>query len=132
MSYVMTFSPEGIRIPVLSGETILEASRRYGLSFRIGCREGGCGICKVKLLSGKIRYQKTVSESVISQNEQEQGIFLLCRAVPMSDINISLASSIHIVRAPFSEQFSERALKKTHLKSLLPRSITDPQTSTKI
>lgn len=112
----MTVLPEGIQIPIPYGESILEASRRYGFSFRIGCREGGCGICKVQLLSGEIRYKKIISDSVVSQNEQDLGICLLCAAIPVSDIEISLASSVKIVRAPFFEKAIELALKKSKKK----------------
>jgi len=109
--HVLTILPDRITIPVQSGETILEASRRYGFSFRIGCKEGGCGICKVKLVSGEIDYQKVVADTVITQSEKSEGVCLLCRAVPQKDVVISLEDSIKLIRGPFSEKLSKKALK---------------------
>lgn len=107
----MTVCPDQIVIQIRADETILEASRRYGISFRIGCREGGCGICKVKILAGEIKYKKTVSDSVISRIEQENGMCLLCRAIPTTDIEVNIASSVQMVRSPFSDILSKKQKK---------------------
>jgi ferredoxin len=42
----------------LDGETILEGLYRNGYAFRIGCRRGGCAICKVDLLAGEVQYNR--------------------------------------------------------------------------
>ncbi len=49
MIYVVTVLPDGTRVPVRPGETVLDASRRYGFSYTVGCREGGCGGCALEL-----------------------------------------------------------------------------------
>ena len=89
MVYV-TVRPDGDRIPATDGETVLAALGRAGLRYRIGCRRGGCGICKLQLVAGEVRYEKPVAESVLSDDEKVAGICLSCRAVPITNVLIEL------------------------------------------
>jgi ferredoxin len=89
MVYV-TVVPDGDRIPAADGETVLAALGRAGLRYRIGCRRGGCGICKLQLVAGEVRYEKPVAESVLSDDEKVEGICLSCRAVPITNVFIEL------------------------------------------
>jgi ferredoxin len=89
MVYV-TVRPDGERIPAADGETVLAALGRAGLRYRIGCRRGGCGICKLQLIAGEVRYEKPVAESVLSDDEKVAGICLSCRAVPITNVLIEL------------------------------------------
>jgi ferredoxin len=86
----VTVRPDGVRVPVADGETVLAALGRAGLRYRIGCRRGGCGICKVQLLAGEVRYERPVAESVLSDDEKVEGICLSCRAVPITNVLIEL------------------------------------------
>ena len=86
----MTVLPDGVRIAAHDGETVLAALGRAGLRYRVGCRRGGCGICKVHLTAGEVRYERTVAESVLSDVERVEGICLSCRAVPLTNIVIEL------------------------------------------
>lgn len=53
----------------------------------VGCREGGCGVCKIKVLEGS--YQRHVmSRAHISIEEESEGIVLACRITPTSDLTI--------------------------------------------
>ena len=45
----VTILPDGIRATADQDETLLGALGRAGLRYRVGCRRGGCGICKVRL-----------------------------------------------------------------------------------
>lgn len=56
----------------------------------IGCRGGGCGVCKVQILSGRYNCQKMSADHVCAE-EQDQGIVLACRAYPQSDITFKAA-----------------------------------------
>lgn len=53
----------------------------------VGCRGGGCGVCKVQVLSGGYRSEK-MSRGCVSENEQAQGIVLACRIYPEADLEI--------------------------------------------
>jgi len=53
----------------------------------VGCRGGGCGVCKVRIESGRTRCDK-MSRSHISADEEAQGYVLACRAYPQSDLHL--------------------------------------------
>ena len=71
-------------------ETLLAALSRSGLGYRIGCRRGGCGVCKLHLLLGEVRYERMLAQSVLSDEERIEGICLSCRAVPITNVVIEL------------------------------------------
>lgn len=73
-----------------AGETILGGLFRCGYATRVGCRRGGCGICKVDLLDGSVDYERPVAESVLSEEERAAGVCLPCRAIPRGDVTIAL------------------------------------------
>lgn len=68
--------------PLLHG---MIAARLSALN--VGCRGGGCGICRIKVLSGGFR-SLPMSRSRISQEDEAVGIVLACRVIPQSDITI--------------------------------------------
>jgi len=86
----VTILPDGVRVVAREGETLLRALARAGLRYRVGCRRGGCGICKVQLKLGEVRYERPVADSVLSDDERVEGICLSCRAVPITNIVIEL------------------------------------------
>jgi CDP-4-dehydro-6-deoxyglucose reductase len=86
----LTVVPNDVSIDVKADETILDALYRHGYAYRIGCKRGGCAICKVDLLEGEVTYNRPVAEKVLTDEEKAEGICLSCRAVPTTDIVISL------------------------------------------
>jgi ferredoxin len=71
-------------------ETVLAALHRGGHAVRSGCRRGGCGICKIDVVSGDVRYTHPVAPSVLSDDERAEGVCLSCRAVPDGDVEVRL------------------------------------------
>lgn len=55
---------------------------------KIGCRNGGCGICRVRIARGAYQSQK-MTRSRISESDEQQGIVLACRIMPQSDIAVT-------------------------------------------
>jgi ferredoxin len=54
-------------------------------AINVGCRGGGCGLCKIKILQGE--YQtKRMSRAHVSEEEQALGFALACRLTPLSDL----------------------------------------------
>jgi ferredoxin len=86
----LTVDNDDVSIEVLEGETILEGLYRNGYAYRIGCRRGGCAICKVDLVEGEVMYNRTVADTVLTDEEQSAGTCLTCRAVPVTDVKIAL------------------------------------------
>lgn len=58
---------------------LLDFAESHGISTHFSCRRGECGICKVKLLEGKVIHSKTVLPE-LKANEA-----LLCCALPAQD-----------------------------------------------
>ena len=71
-------------------ETILDGLFRHGYAYRVGCRRGGCAICMVDLISGQVDYNRPVADKVLSQEDKAAGSCLSCRAVPRTDVTITL------------------------------------------
>ena len=64
----------------------MEALARKGIP--VGCRGGGCGVCKVRIEAGSVRTDK-MSRAHVSAEEEAQGYVLACRAYPTSDVRLS-------------------------------------------
>lgn len=72
---------------------LLRAMEQSGLRLiPVGCRGGGCGICKVRVLSGRYR-TGPMSRSRVTPTERVTGFALSCRTFPVSEMSIALASS---------------------------------------
>jgi len=54
---------------------------------RVGCRGGGCGICKVRIIDGDYE-TKRMSRTHISKAEEKQGYALACQVLPRGDLLI--------------------------------------------
>ena len=82
--------PDELTVSAGPEDTLLRAMAKAGLRYRVGCKRGGCGICKVQLLAGEVRYERPIADSVLSDDERVEGICLSCRAVPLTNIVIEL------------------------------------------
>jgi ferredoxin len=57
-----------------------------------GCRGGGCGTCKMRLISGRVAYGRC-SAAVLPEAEKRAGAFLSCQARPLSDLTVELTTA---------------------------------------
>lgn len=64
-------------------ESILELAEENGIDIEYECRQGICGTCKVKLLSGEVDME---TEDGLEDEEIQNGFILTCVSVPKSDI----------------------------------------------
>lgn len=85
------------RVTVEPGETLLKAALRQGVDFPHHCRSGGCGVCKCRLLEGKVK-ELTDSSYVLSDAELVGGYILACQSVPRSDVSVAVDLSGPSVR----------------------------------
>ena len=53
----------------------------------VGCRNGGCGACKVRVTTGSYQTKK-MNRAVLSAAEEADGCVLACKAYPRSDIAV--------------------------------------------
>ncbi len=67
-------------------EPALRAMERLGRrQVQVGCRGGGCGVCKVLVLAGDYRTGK-MSRQQVSEDEERLGYALACRLFPKSNL----------------------------------------------
>jgi len=79
---VVTFTDSNVKQAWSKGDgTLLEFAESHGLSPAYGCRNGQCGACKTKLISGNITYQHDYTTSL------DKDEILLCCAVPAESEN---------------------------------------------
>ena len=53
----------------------------------VGCRNGGCGACKVRVTAGSYQTRK-MNRAVLSAPEETEGCVLACKTYPRSDIAV--------------------------------------------
>jgi CDP-4-dehydro-6-deoxyglucose reductase len=86
---IVTVEPTGEEVYLPEGETVLGGLYAAGFAYTVGCRRGGCGVCKVDLLEGRVSYNRRVAAEVLTPAERDEGVCLTCRAVPETDVTIS-------------------------------------------
>jgi CDP-4-dehydro-6-deoxyglucose reductase len=101
--------PTGEVVYLEPGDTILGGLFKAGYAYTVGCRRGGCAICKVDLLEGEFAYNRPVADSVITEEESTDGTCRSCRAVPASDVTIEMRDSCLRLVNPFLRQINEKA-----------------------
>lgn len=90
MSFNVHIRPSGHQYTVAADETILDAALRHGLSLPYGCRNGVCGACKARLISGEVDYGMP-QPAALSSAEMAAGYALLCQARPSSDVTVEVS-----------------------------------------
>src|SRR5512146_312751 len=70
-----------------AGETLLESALREDIAFPFDCRNGGCGVCKCTILSGRVDYGIHQPE-VLTAEEIAAGNARACCALPLSDVEL--------------------------------------------
>jgi ferredoxin len=71
-----------------SEQSVLDGMVQLGRrGIPVGCRGGGCGVCKIEVLAGSFQ-SKVMSRSHISAEDERQGRVLACRIFPSSDIEL--------------------------------------------
>ncbi|UCE30117.1 MAG: CDP-6-deoxy-delta-3,4-glucoseen reductase [Burkholderiales bacterium] len=87
MAYSVTLRPSGRQFELDEAETVLDAALRQGVVLAYGCRDGACGSCKGRVLSGQI-VQGPHQARALSGEEQRAGWALFCCATARSDLEI--------------------------------------------
>lgn len=87
MTFQVTVMPSGRQFDCDEGETVLAAALRAGVGLPYGCKNGACGSCKGKLITGQVEHGNH-QQKALSESEEAQGMSLFCCAKPHSDITI--------------------------------------------
>ena len=114
-SFEITVQPSGRAFATQGAETILAAAIRTGVGLPYGCKDGACGSCKCKKLSGEVTHG-THSDKALSADEEANGYVLTCCATPHTAVvlesrQVTDASSFPIKKMPVRVAALE---KKSH------------------
>jgi ferredoxin len=69
----------------------MEALGRRGIP--VGCRGGGCGVCKVKVTTGEFHTRKA-SRACLSAAEEADGVALACKLFPDGDLSVRVVGKM--------------------------------------
>lgn len=87
MACTVSVAPSGVTFAVEADETILAAGIRQGIAMPYGCKDGTCGTCKCKKLSGSVQHGAHL-EKALSADEEAQGMVLTCCAKALTDVQL--------------------------------------------
>ena len=125
MSFTITVQPSGRSFTVNPDQAILAAGITQGIGMPYGCKDGACGSCKCKKLSGTVVHGPHQSKA-LSAEEEANGYVLTCCGVPHSDVVLESRQVTEAGAMPIKKMPSRVTLleKKSHdvvlLKLQLP------------
>ncbi len=96
--------PSGRAFSVEATETLLAGGIRQGIGLPYGCKDGACGSCKCKKISGTV-IQGNHQDKALSAAEEAAGMVLTCCATATSDLvlesrQVSLEGALPVRKMP--------------------------------
>ncbi len=96
------------------GENLLKGMTLLGRKgIPVGCVNGGCGVCKVKILQGTVATLGPVSRAHVTEEEESQGFTLACRVGPTTEVVLEVAGKFV---KPFTKGFQAQATPPATVK----------------
>jgi glycine betaine catabolism B len=83
----VTIQEKGTTFQARSGEPLLNSLERNGVAVDCLCRSGECGVCRIRLLEGKVFMPETAA---LRATDAAFGYIHSCAAYPLSDIVLRL------------------------------------------
>lgn len=113
MTFTINVLPSGRTFEAQPDEAILAAGIRQGIGLPYGCKDGACGSCKCKLVSGSVTIGPHQSKA-LSAEEEAAGFVLTCCGVAQSDVviesrQVTEAGAFPIKKMPVRVSALERA-----------------------
>lgn len=87
-SFIITVKPKNETFSCPPNRSLLSGMEDQAKkAIKVGCRGGGCGFCKVRILSGDYESKK-MSIKFVTPEDREAGYALSCRVFPRSDMEV--------------------------------------------
>lgn len=88
--HTVTIADTGESYRCAEQRSVLEGMEALGKKgIPVGCRQGGCGVCKVQVLEGQYT-KRVMSRAHVSAEEEAGGCVLSCRIRPASDLRLAV------------------------------------------
>ena len=84
-TFSVVVQPSQRSFSVDASEAILTAAIRHNITMPYGCKDGACGCCKTKLVSGTVQHG-THLDAALTAEDKANGMILICCAHPESDV----------------------------------------------
>lgn len=93
-SYTIHIDNDGSSYRCTDTRSVLEGMESLGKKgIPVGCRGGGCGVCKVQILSGSYT-KRVMSRAHVSLDEEASGCVLACKIYPQSDLRVEVVGKM--------------------------------------
>lgn len=87
MPFTITIENTGETFEATGEQTVLDAMEGKGRQgIDVGCRFGGCGVCKIEILRDTFRVAKPMSRAHVTEEDERAGRVLACRVAAASDL----------------------------------------------
>ena len=85
--YAIVIADSGETFSCAPGQSVLEAIERSGRrAIRVGCRGGGCGVCRVEVVGARAYRALKMSRAQVTDADVDAGIALACKLIPEGDL----------------------------------------------
>ncbi|HYW91187.1 MAG TPA: 2Fe-2S iron-sulfur cluster binding domain-containing protein [Gammaproteobacteria bacterium] len=112
--YRIEITDTGESYPCRESQSLLKAMESLGRrGIPVGCRGGGCGVCKIRITSGAVRCRK-MSRAHVSEEEERRGVVLACRTSPVSDVRLAVIGKLQKAIRRGRQQGRPRPEKTRH------------------
>jgi CDP-4-dehydro-6-deoxyglucose reductase len=109
MTHTITVQPSGRSFEAEPHESMLAAGIRQGIGLPYGCKEGACGSCKCRKISGTVRHGPH-QEKALSAQEEADGYVLTCVGVAQTDVVLESRQVTHAGAFPIKKMPARVAL----------------------
>jgi ferredoxin len=93
-SYEITLLDTGETFRCPADRSLLEGMESLGRrGIPVGCRNGGCGVCKVHVVRGTYT-SRVMSRDHVTEAEEAAGVVLACRVKPTSDVQLAVVGTM--------------------------------------
>lgn len=107
-------------------ESLLHGMLRLGRKgIPVGCANGGCGVCKVRIARGSVHRLGPVSRAYVSPEEEQDGYTLACRAGPSCAVELEVAGRL---AKPFCNGYQQNARPCTPISMTTTTTTTTEET----
>ncbi|MGB9876540.1 MAG: ASKHA domain-containing protein [bacterium] len=90
----LRFEPEGKKVKIKRGKSILEAAHKAGILIDAPCGgKGLCGKCKVKIRGDDLPLS-AIETKLLKPKEIEEGIRLACQFFPQTDLTVEILTPV--------------------------------------
>ena len=94
MPHTVTIADTGEHYACTGDESLLSAMARLGRrGIPVGCRGGGCGVCKIEVLAGEF-HTRAMSRDHVSDDDVAHQRLLACRVYPSSDLSLKVIGKL--------------------------------------